>query len=151
MQLTQFTDYSLRALIFIGLRENNHCSVSDIAKSYGISRNHLVKVVNHLSQLGYVQTIRGYNGGVKLSMRPSEINIGEVVQKVEPNFHIVECFDGVKNNCLISPACKLKHALYKAQRSFLDVLNEYTLADVLINKSELTELFQQNTRAIETE
>lgn len=143
MQLTQFTDYSLRTLIFIGLRGNTRCSVSDIAMSYNISRHHLVKVVNRLGQLGYIKTIRGHNGGVILSRQPSDINIGDVVQKVEPNFHIVECFDVASNCCLISPACRLKQLLYQAQKNFLDFLGEYTLADMLINKQELNNLLNQ--------
>lgn len=140
MQLTQFTDYSLRTLIYLGLKGDSLCNISDIASHYAISRSHLVKVISRLGQLDYIHTIRGNNGGIRLKKPASEINLAEVVQKVEPNFYIVECFDVTKNTCIISPQCILKKALHKATQAFLDVLSEYTLTDVITNKRELNDL-----------
>lgn len=137
MQLTLYTDYSLRVLIYLGVRPGRQVTISEIAQSYKISRNHLVKVVHNLGNMGYIATTRGRGGGMVLALAPESVNIGEVVRKTEPDFDLVECFDKETNTCPISPACALIKALKVARSAFLDVLDKYTLADVVANRSEL--------------
>ncbi|MGE0226048.1 MAG: Rrf2 family transcriptional regulator [Acetobacteraceae bacterium] len=137
MQLTLYTDYSLRVLIYLGLRRDRLSTVSEIAQGYGISRNHLVKVVHNLSTLGFIHSLRGKGGGLSLARAPELINIGDVVRHAEANFNIVECFDGRQLNCPITPVCRLKGALSDATDAFLGVLDGYTLADVLKNEHKL--------------
>jgi Rrf2 family nitric oxide-sensitive transcriptional repressor len=139
MQLTQFTDYSLRALIYIALRKEL-CTINDIATAYAISSNHLLKIIHNLSKMGIIKTTRGKSGGITMAQNPSELNLGELVMKLEPNFDLVPCFNKEKANCCIAPVCKLKRILFEAKESFLAVLKEYTLADVLDNPMALQEL-----------
>ena len=149
MQLTLYTDYSLRVLIYLGVRPDYQATITEIAKSYGISRNHLVKVVHNLASMGYINTSRGRGGGMLLAFKPEEINIGEVVQKTEANFDLVECFDKENNTCPIAPGCALIKALKVARSSFLDVLNQYTLADVVANAEQLAPLLDMDPATIE--
>lgn len=137
MQLTLYTDYSLRVLLYLGLNPRRMATITDIAQSYGISRNHLVKVVHNLSIQGFIHSTRGRGGGITLARPPAEINIGDVVRHTETSFHLVECFDRERNTCPIAAACLLKSALYEAQRAFMAVLDRYTLAEVLDNKDWL--------------
>lgn len=139
MQLTQYTDYALRTLLYLAVTEEN-ATITEIADRYNISRNHLVKVVHNLGKLGYITTIRGRQGGLRLARTPESIRLGEVVRKTEPNFHLVECFDRVNDRCVITPGCQLKGVLGKAFKAFSDVLDEYTLADLTANKKELARL-----------
>lgn len=132
MQLTQYTDYSFRVLIYLSEKTEGLTTVSEIAKFHGISRNHLVKVIHNLATKGFIVTTRGRNGGMILSRPPSMINLGDVVRKTEPNFNIAECFDAVNNRCVITPVCELKSFFSEAQTAFLQVLDKYTLADTLI-------------------
>lgn len=137
MQLTLYTDYSLRVLLYLGVNPRRMATITDIAQSYGISRNHLVKVVHNLATQEFIHTSRGRGGGITLARPPAEINIGDVVRHTEVNFHLVECFDHERNTCPIAAACFLKNALYEAQHAFIAVLDRYTLADVLDNKEWL--------------
>lgn len=130
MQLTRYTDYSLRMLMYLGLAENG-ATIAEIANRYGISKNHLVKVAHNLSKQGYVLTTRGKSGGVRLARPPREINVGQVVRDTEPNFFLVECFNRDTDTCPITAACKLKSVLFEAQKEFMAVLNGYTLRDLL--------------------
>lgn len=141
MQLTQYSDYALRTLIYLAISEKS-ATITEIATRYNISRNHLVKVVHNLGKLGYITTVRGRQGGVHLAMAPENINIGEVVRKTEPSFTIVECFDQETDRCVLTPVCMLKHALGKAFRAFTDVLDQYTLADMVTNKDDLRKVLQ---------
>lgn len=136
MQLTQFTDYALRTLIYIAVKKDT-CTITEIAEAFKISRNHLVKIVHKLGQLGYLQTIRGKKGGIHLSLAPSDINLGQLIQKIEPHFHLVECLDRKNGTCCIIPVCKLKHILEQAKYDFLNTLSQYTLADIIENKGQL--------------
>ena len=138
MQLTLYTDYSLRVLIYLGSNPQRMATITDIARSYGISRNHLVKVVHNLATQSFIHTSRGRGGGIVLARSPTEINIGDVVRHTEVNFHLVECFDHEHNTCPIAAACFLKGALYEAQRAFVAVLDRYTLADVVDNRDWLS-------------
>ena len=133
MELSQFTDYSLRALIYAGSNGGKLCTVPEVAGAFGISQNHLVKVVNNLAKLNYVWTQRGRNGGFQLAHAPQDINIGSLVRQTE-SLHLVECFDEVRNTCPIRNACVLKRALHEAQKAFLDVLDSYSLADFISNE-----------------
>ncbi len=142
MHLTQFSDYSLRLAMYLACDPERLISVDEISRAYGISRHHLVKVVQILTDLGVVQSQRGRGGGMRLARPASEINVGWLVRQTEPHFHLVECFDPEKNTCPISPACGLKGRLYRAQEAFLAVLDEYHLDQFLNRRSRLVSLLQ---------
>ena len=132
MQLTRYSDYSLRALIYLGLNGHRRCTTREIADAYGISENHLTKLVHRLGQQGFIATRRGRNGGLELARPASEINLGDVFRATEGNFNLVECFaEGEKNACPISGPCVLTHVLEDALQAFLDVLDRHTLEDLL--------------------
>lgn len=139
MQLTLHTDYSLRVLIYLAITGRS-VTVAEVAERFGISRNHLVKVAHQLGKLGYVQTERGRNGGLRLARRAEEINLGQVVRDTEPNFHMVECFNIEANQCVLAPGCQLKRVLAEAQLAFMASLDQYTLADVTANGARLRAL-----------
>lgn len=140
MQLTQYTDYSLRVLIYLGLYPERRCTITEISDAYDINRNHLVKVVHSLSQDGWITTTRGKSGGMVLSFNPKQINIGAVIQGTEPHMNLLECFDNKCNTCPITSVCVLKHALYQARKAFMNVLSNYTLEDVLVQPEILISL-----------
>lgn len=131
MQLTQHTDYALRVLIHLACYPERHDSTSEIARAYGISNHHLVKIVHRLSTGGFLNVRRGRGGGIALGRAPKEIVIGDVARASEPPFHLVECFDDAKNTCPITPVCTLAGALGEALFAFNKVLDRYTLADVV--------------------
>ena len=130
MQLTQFTDYSLRTLMYLAEHPDKLCTIGEIANWYGISKPHLVKVVHNLAKLDYIKSVQGKGGGIFLNKPASEINIGRIVRDTEPNFHIVECFEKENNTCRITNSCKLKHVLHDATQSFLKILDQHTLESV---------------------
>lgn len=138
MQLTIFTDYGLRSLMYVATRQDRLCSVKEIAEHYGISRNHLVKVVHRLAQLGYITSAKGKGGGIRLAGEPAKIKLGELVRKLEPNMDIVECFNRDTNTCRITDTCRLKHQLHEARTAFIDTLDQYTLADAAGNLRAIT-------------
>jgi Rrf2 family nitric oxide-sensitive transcriptional repressor len=141
MRLTAYTDYSLRVLIYLGLRGEGLATISDLSKTYGLSANHLMKIIHNLGKLGYIETVRGRGGGMKLAGAPEEINLGQVVRQMEPDFAIAECFDPERRaDCVITPACRLQLVLGKAVEAFLDVLDNHTLADLLQNRTRLRSL-----------
>lgn len=145
MKLTIYTDYSLRVLIYLTtLSENEKTNIKEIAEAYSISKNHLMKVIYQLGKIGFIETTRGRNGGIRLALRPEEINIGTVVRHTEDDFNLVECFNPEHNTCAISPACKLKGVLQQALKAYLEVLDQFTLADLTHNQSLLKELLQQD-------
>ncbi len=131
MQLTLHTDYSLRVLLYLAARNERLVTISELSQAYGISRNHLVKVVHRLAQCGWIETFRGKGGGMRLAFPPEQINVGAIVRQMEPHMHLLECFDASANTCSISPVCTLKRVMYQARRAFMDVLDQYTLADAL--------------------
>lgn len=142
MRLTNYTDYSLRVLIYLAMKPDNELSnIKEIADVYNISKNHLMKVTYELGKMNVIETIRGRNGGIRLAHSPDDINIGEIVRKTEEDFHIVECFDDEHNQCIISPACGLKHVLNKALQAYLAVLDQYTLSDLVKNQNTLLAYF----------
>ncbi len=146
MHLTQFSDYSLRLAIYLACHAEQTVSVDEISRAFGISRHHLVKVVQTLTDLGVVEAQRGRGGGMRLAMRPSDINVGWLVRRTEPHFDLVECFDLATNTCPIAPACGLKGALHRAQQAFLKVLDEYNLEQFLTRRSDLVTLLGDSLR-----
>lgn len=132
MQLTRFTDYGLRVLIAVAVNREQGVTIGQIASQFGISRNHLVKVAQRLSQAGYLETVRGRGGGLRLAVPPESVRIGELVRVTESDFNLVPCFDPAEQgSCPIVPACVLKSALQRAMHEFLAVLDDYTLADLI--------------------
>ncbi|MGH6729931.1 MAG: Rrf2 family transcriptional regulator [Sphingomicrobium sp.] len=131
MKLTRYTDYALRVLMHLAVQPGQLTSISTIARAYGISQNHLVKVVQDLRVTGYIDAVRGRAGGIRLARLPKEINVGEVVRHTEGGFDLVDCA-----HCLIAPACALTAVLHRALGAFMDVLDGYTLADLTSSRSE---------------
>jgi Rrf2 family nitric oxide-sensitive transcriptional repressor len=131
MRLTQFTDYSLRALLYLAMNREGLVTIQDIADAHRIAKNHLTKVINHLSAVGLVESIRGRNGGLRLGREPGDICIGDVVRQTESDFYIAECFNQATQDCLYSSGCSLKGALGKATGAFLGVLDGFTLETIL--------------------
>ena len=144
MRLTTYTDYAFRTLIFLALQKETDkgCTIQDLADSYGISRNHLMKVVQQLGQLGYVETTRGRGGGIRLGKPADEIRLGDVVRQTEEDMNLVECFNPADNLCTISRACRLRGVLAEALAAWLAVLDQYTLADLVANEQELERVIQ---------
>lgn len=131
MQLTQYTDYSLRVLIYLAKKPDVLATVSEIAEYHGISRNHLVKVIHNLATKGFITTTRGRSGGMTLSCPPAEIKLGDVVRSTEPNFNIAECFNTASNCCVITATCGLRSIFREAQMGFIRAMDKYTLADAV--------------------
>ena len=131
MRLTSYTDYALRVLLFAGAADKT-VTIATISEAFGISREHLRKVVHALAQLGYLSTTQGRNGGIALAMAPEQINIRDVVEQFETSL-LVECFDPATNTCRIDGMCGLKHVLAKAQKNFLETLGAYHLSDMIRN------------------
>ncbi|MGZ3181856.1 MAG: Rrf2 family transcriptional regulator [Telluria sp.] len=131
MRLTDHTDYALRVLMYLGDKPGRLATVEEVATAHGISRNHLTKVVHRLGVAGFVTTLRGRAGGIRLARDPSQIRLGDVVRLTEPDFDIVECFDENNTACVLSRSCVLKSVLGMATRSFLRELDNKTLASVL--------------------
>lgn len=145
MHITRYTDYSLRVLIYLATHTDKLATISEIATSYNISKNHLMKIVQQLNVEGYVLAIRGKNGGIKLNNSPGEINIGSLVRTFEDQTKLVECF-GESNQCVITPSCQLKSIFSKALESFYQTLDQYTLADLVgqSQQQKLTDLLAIN-------
>lgn len=171
MRLTNYTDYALRSLMYLAIKPAPHTlvNISDIADSYHISKSHLTKIIHQLGQLGYIDSVRGKNGGIRLACAPKDINLGVLIQQIEPDFSLVKCFapslataqchqnnqaiqksvpltfieeakNAAEGGCIISPACQLKEVFFEALTAFIRVLERYTLADIIGNKDELTTL-----------
>ncbi len=144
MQLSLHADYALRVLIHLGAHPGEKISTQQISAAYGISKHHLVRVVQTLGEHGYLQVMPGRSGGVSLARLPSEIRLGEVVRNAEPNLRLVECFDKATNTCPIVSACGLKAYLHAALNAFLAELDRHTLADLLAENrpGQLQALYQ---------
>lgn len=182
MRLTNYSDYALRTLIYLTVMPTSEAlaTISDIADSYQISKSHLTKIVHQLAQLGYIDSVRGKSGGIRLAMAAKDINLGQVLRHTEPDFAIVPCFESKflegnssdvvgknenssvdsndnqklltenirvdlidsspKTMCTISPSCQLKGVLYEATQAFIEVMDNYTLADITLNNKELQKL-----------
>jgi Rrf2 family transcriptional regulator, nitric oxide-sensitive transcriptional repressor len=145
MRLTVYTDYALRTLMYLALKEDQLATIAEIANSYGISKNHLMKVVYELGAAGYVETVRGRGGGLRLAKPVKSIGLGEVVRFTEPDMAIVSCFEPINAPCAIHPGCVLKRALKKAADAFVAVLDGYTLDDLVRPRSKLAGLLDIKT------
>ena len=145
VRLTIYTDFSLRLLMFLALKGNGLATIAEVAKAYGISKNHLMKVTHQLGLAGYVETVRGKGGGMRLAQRPQDIVLGEVVRRTEPDMTLVPCFapDGV--SCPIFQSCALRGALSKARDAFFSVLDGYTLEDLVRPRAKLRKLLSFNS------
>jgi len=130
MRLTLWTDYALRTLIFVGAKGGRLATVAEIAQSFDISKAHLMKVVNRLGQQGYLDTVRGKGGGIRLARSPAEIRVGAVVRETEEDLAVMGCL-AETGFCRIEDCCVLRHALREATLAFLQTLDGYTLADLL--------------------
>lgn len=139
MKLTRFTDYALRVLIYLGLQQDGRVTIREISDAYGISRNHLMKVVSNLTRLGYLDARRGPGGGLSLSRPPSEINLAAVVRDMEEDMILVTCLapDGT---CTIKPSCVLKGVIAEALNAFMGTLETYNLQDLLVPRKPLAKL-----------
>jgi len=140
LRLTQFSNFAIRVLMYSALKGTIPSAVPEIAKAYGASHNHIKKVAAELCQLGYLHTVQGRAGGVRLMRRPEDIRIGEVIRHTERRLVLVECFDLTSNTCPLEPACQLKRALEESLRAFFDVLDRYTLADLIRSPDQLSPL-----------
>jgi Rrf2 family nitric oxide-sensitive transcriptional repressor len=130
MRLTLYSDYSLRLLMYAAIKPEGLVTIQEAADAYGISKNHLMKVAFELGRKGYLETVRGRGGGLRLARAPAEINLGEVVRAMEEDLTIVECFNLEANTCKIVGPCRLRGLLSRALKAFFAVLDEYTLADL---------------------
>jgi Rrf2 family nitric oxide-sensitive transcriptional repressor len=140
VHLTVQTDYSLRLLMYLALKEDGLATIAEVAESYGISKNHLMKVAHQLGLAGYIETVRGRRGGLRLAKPAEAISLGEVVRKTEPDMAIVVCFEPINAHCAIRPSCVLRRALQKAYLAFVEVLDGYTLGDLVKPKTPLRTL-----------
>ena len=134
MQLSLHADYALRTLLYLGAHPNETIATKRVSEAYGISRNHLVRVVQTLAETGYVHATAGRTGGIRLAKSPDQIRLGQVVRDAEPNLVLVECFDRATNTCPIAPACELKGILRDALEVFLKHLDGYTLEDLIAGR-----------------
>ncbi|NDL61780.1 Rrf2 family transcriptional regulator [Acerihabitans arboris] len=136
MKLTRYTDYAVRVIIYLGAHQDRLSSIAEISRQYDISHNNLMKVVQDLARLGYIDTLRGRNGGIKLGRAPRDINIGALIRHTEKGDTLIDCA-----NCVIAPACGLPGVLAKATNAFFAVLDGYTLADLLGRRDQIEQLF----------
>jgi len=130
MRLTTMTDYSLRLLMYVAQRPEQLCTIAEVATAYGISEAHLMKITHQLGLAGFIETVRGKGGGMRLARAPAEINLGAVVRSVEPDFNLVECL-ATGNTCTLTGHCRLTAVVSGALQLFLGHLDGYSLADVL--------------------
>jgi Rrf2 family nitric oxide-sensitive transcriptional repressor len=135
MRLTNFSDYALRVLMYAAARSDRLITIEETAEVYGISRAHLMKVANQLTRAGFLKATRGRTGGLALAKRPEKIRLSDVIRATEPDFALVECFTP-EDNCLITPCCRLKGVLKEALNAFVETLDRYTLADLILNPKD---------------
>jgi Rrf2 family transcriptional regulator, nitric oxide-sensitive transcriptional repressor len=135
MRLTTFSDYALRVLMYAAAAGDRLVTIEETAKTYGVSRGHLMKVVNILTRSGYIRAVRGRSGGFTLAMAPEAINLGAVVRATEPDFALAECF-APGSACIITRRCKLPEVLNEALNAFIGTLDRYTLADLMLAKRD---------------
>jgi Rrf2 family nitric oxide-sensitive transcriptional repressor len=142
MRLTDYTDYSLRTLIYVAVYPDELVTVQRIADAFGIPKNHLIKIVQKLGHAGLLHTMRGRTGGIRLGRPAEQINVGEVVRTMESDFALVECFHE-ENACVITRVCGLRHALNQAMQAYFEVLDSYTLQDLVAKPQALSKVFEQ--------
>lgn len=140
MRLTFYSDYSLRLLMYCAVRRGELVTIQEVADAYGISKSHLMKVAFELGRKGYLETVRGRGGGLRLARAPEKIGLGEVVRHAEGDFTMVECFNPESNRCVIAGPCRLRGALARALDAYMAVLDEYTLADLAADHPVLSRI-----------
>ena len=138
MRLTRYTDYSLRVLMYAAARGERTSTIAEISRAYGISQNHLMKVVQDLGRAGHLRNVRGRSGGLALARPAEELNVGQIVRETEADFDLVEC-----GSCFIAPVCGLTGVLREALDAFMTVLDGYTVADLLDKRGDLVRLFEE--------
>lgn len=137
MQLSRFTDYSLRVLLYLAINDSKRATLHEIAAFYSISLDHLRKIVHKLSKAGYLNTYQGKTGGIELALEPEEIKVGVLIRQFEGHDSFIDC-TGL--DCQLASACTLKVVLKRAQKALYDKLNEYTLADLIVHKPKMVKL-----------
>ena len=135
MRLTRYTDFALRVLLYLAREPGSQASIARIAQAYGVSQSHLMKVVSDLVGAGYVESVRGRGGGIRLARSPADIMIGSLVRHTEEDFDLVDC-----GSCLIAPACGLTSMFDEALAAFMAVLDSYSLADAMARKGDFSHL-----------
>lgn len=130
LRLTVYTDYTLRLLMYLALNGDELATIAGVAESYGISKNHLMKITHQLGVAGYIETVRGKHGGLRLAKPAAAIGLGEIICSTEPDMTLVPCFKPGDASCAIRQCCVLRSALEKARLAFVEVLDGYTLADL---------------------
>lgn len=149
MQLTRQTDYAIRVMMFLGLQEDDQLvTINEIAEYFSISRNHLMKIVHKLGQLDYIETLRGKKGGLRILKQPTEVNLGHLIRDFETTLELIDC---VKLGCPIQSSCNLTGIMQQAQQAFLKVVDNYSLADLLTNSSDLRNLLGMPATRIATD
>jgi len=149
MQLTRFSDYALRVLMYAHAADGRLVTIEEMANSYRVSRAHLMKVVNALTRAGYLTSVRGRAGGVTLARPAEQIRLGDVVRSTEPDFTLVECFS-TGNACVIAGCCGLPTVLRRALRAFLAELDNHTLASVALRPKQFRSVFPEAARGERT-
>lgn len=137
MQLTIYTDYALRTLMYLAIHRARAVPVPEIAAAYGVSVHHVAKVAKHLVRGGYVRSHRGRSGGLELAVAPAKVGVGDVVRFSEPSLDLLECFDRATSTCPLTGGCRLERRLHDARAAFLAVLDRTTLADLTENAALL--------------
>jgi Rrf2 family nitric oxide-sensitive transcriptional repressor len=140
VRLTVYTDFALRLLMYLALKDDGLATISEVASSYGISKNHLMKVAHELGVGGYIETVRGRSGGLRLARAVESIRLGEVVRRTEPDMALVTCFEPIDGPCAIKSCCVLRGALEQARAAFIDVLDGYSLGDLIQPRTRLRSL-----------
>lgn len=140
MRLTVYTDYALRLLMFLAVKRDGLATIAEVAESYGVSKNHMMKVAHQLGLAGYVETVRGRSGGLRLAKPAASINLGDVVRRTEQDMALVPCFEPEAAPCAIRPCCTLRHALAEAASAFMGVLDGYSLSDLVKPRAPLMAL-----------
>jgi len=140
VRLTRYTDYSLRVLIHLALNDDRLCSIGEIARTYDVSHNHLMKVVNALAHDGFIETVRGRAGGMRLARPAEKISVGEVVRRTEEGFQLADC-----SGCTLSPACGLTGVLAKGMQAMMAVFDSYTIADLLTDRDAMRRLMNRQS------
>ncbi|TFW33869.1 RrF2 family transcriptional regulator [Massilia horti] len=137
MRLTSYTDYALRTLMYLALNRDRLITIGDIAQAHDIAKNHLTKVVHQLGTLGFIETVRGRSGGLRLGREPADIRIGEVVRQTESDFYMASCFDANAPGCLYAAGCELRGAMARATNAFLEVLDNLTLEQMVARDPQM--------------
>lgn len=149
MRLTQYSNFALRTLQFVALRTPEIVTVDDVSRAHRISKAHLVKVAYDLSRRGYIETIRGRRGGMRLARPAEQITVGEIVRWTEGPLELVECFNPETNTCPLQGICHLSRGLQRALRAFLSVLDDLTIADIALNHGALLDRFALSSVGVE--